>query len=519
MGAQIESRRVIWAVMRVGVIAFFALLAAYMTWLSTSLYGPGLSPDSTGYIRLARDISDNGLAFLFRDEAVAQPPLYSMILAATSVLTGKPVMHAAALLNVMLAAALVLVILVTVSRITHSTPVLMVIGVLACFSVPLTAVWSMAWTEPLFILVAFLAMLTASGNRHPTFSPLLAGLLAAFAVMTRYAGIVLIPIMAGFLLLSGDGNVRQRLRHAAIYCIPVTATLVLYVVRNCILSGTAFGQRFPSQTGILENTSIVKDVVVGWFLPFRLRSWAPLLLLMAAVSGWFAWRRRYVVSLAVRSGRMVVLCAIFCVAYPAFMVWISSSKACDALDDRLLSPLYPPTLVLFAALLRPASWRIRWFWALFAGMFCVLLVVSPVRETCARITRNAERGAGGYNTRTWQESEMIGYFRKNGQPAGERLFSNATDVLYILADVEASVSPARVQYKSDEATGVTAQNLSIKYPGFDRALLAWFTGVHHEFLFTLQELDVMCDLELVKEFGDGAIFRIRGVGNQVMNGR
>ena len=44
------------------IVVLFSIFAAFLAKLSMSLYGPGLSYDSTEYIRLARDISANGFA-------------------------------------------------------------------------------------------------------------------------------------------------------------------------------------------------------------------------------------------------------------------------------------------------------------------------------------------------------------------------------------------------------------------------------------------------------------------------
>ena len=65
-----------------------ATVAVGVTLFSTSLYGPGTSWDSASYFFLARDICDNGIAFLSRRCAVSQPPFYPLVLASCSRLLG-----------------------------------------------------------------------------------------------------------------------------------------------------------------------------------------------------------------------------------------------------------------------------------------------------------------------------------------------------------------------------------------------------------------------------------------------
>lgn len=497
-------------------IVLFACLAAYLTMRSTSLYGPGLSPDSTGYVALGKDVSANGFAFLTENKAVVQPPLYPIALAATSSLTGTTVIHAARLVNILSSAALVAVILLTVSRVTTSIPVLTVAGILSCFSIPLTHVWSMAWTEPLFILTVSLALLIVSDCRHPVLSTLLAGLLTAAAFLTRYAGIVLLPVVTAFLFLSQTGSAWKRCKFAALYALPPAIMFALYVLRNYALSGTLLGARSPSQLGISDNVDLVKDTILAWFLPWRIHSFETFLLLMCIFIGALTWHHRDHIARVIRnSERIVLLCVAFSVTYTAFIVWTSTTTAYDHIDDRLLSPLYPSLLILFAVLLRPESWRSQLVRNLALGVFCLLCVVAPLRATYSQVNRKAAQGAGGYNSRRWQESELVTYFRQNGQPKGETVFSNSPDALYILADVTAKSSPARRNYNSEETTGVTDKNLFTKYPGLDGAMLVWSEPNWRDYLFTLDDLRTMCDLERIATFSDGSIWRIRSSNKSV----
>jgi len=496
-------------------IVVFACVAGYLTMRSTSLYGPGLSPDSTEYVALARDVSANGFAFLTENKAVVQPPLYPIALAATSSLTGSPVIHAARGINILSSAALVAVILLTVSRVTMSIPVLIVTGILSCFSIPLTGVWSMAWTEPLFILTVSLALLIVGEHKHPVYSPLFAGVLTAAAFFTRYAGIVLLPVVTAFVFLSQTGGAWKRCKSAALYALPPAIMFALYLFRNFALSGTLLGARSPSQLGISDNIDRVKDVILAWFLPWRIHSFATFLLLMCTFIGALTWHHRHHIAHVIRnSERIVLLCAAFSVTYTAFIVWTSTTTAYDHINDRLLSPLYPSLLILLAALLKPESWRNQLVRNLALGVFCLLCVVAPLRTTYSQVNRKAAQGAGGYNSRNWQESELVGYFRQNGQPK-EIVFSNSPDALYILADVTAKMSPAKLNYNSNKGTGVTNENMFTEYPSLDGAILVWFKPNWRNYLFTLDDLDTMCDLEEIATFSDGSIWRIRSSNKSV----
>ena len=58
-------------------LVFFALLGVILVFLSTSRYGAGLSPDSVGYISIARNLI-TGAGFTSYDGSplIVQPPLF-----------------------------------------------------------------------------------------------------------------------------------------------------------------------------------------------------------------------------------------------------------------------------------------------------------------------------------------------------------------------------------------------------------------------------------------------------------
>lgn len=361
---------------KIFTLMLFACFAAYLTASSISLYGPGISPDSTRYIQLAHDISSNGLAFLTENKSVTQPPLFPLALAVTSMLTGFTYIRTAGLLNILCSSASVIVILLTASSITRSSAVLILLGLLSCFSIPLVYVWSWAWSEPLFILTISLIILLFSMPKISNWTAFLAGLLTTVAFFTRYAGIVLIPATALFLVLYCSGSAWNRCKRLVVFAFPSIAMPSLYVARNYAVSGTLLGNRSSSQLGISDNVDLVKDVVFAWFLPVPIRSFETLILLICAILGGAAWHYRHNIGHAIRhSKRVVVYCAVFCAAYTSFIVWTSSTTAYDHINNRLLSPLYPPLLIIFSSLLKPEIWRnttVRIF-ALFTFFICCVL--------------------------------------------------------------------------------------------------------------------------------------------------
>ena len=499
-------------VLRWAVVVFFAGLAGYLTARSTSLYGVGLSPDSADYVHLARDISANGFTFLSESKSILQPPFYPILLASISTATDRTVLGAATSTNVFAAAALVALIVATASRVNRSFAVRALIGVLSCFSIPFTAVWSMAWTEPVFILIVYLVLLIISGPQPSPFAVVCAGLLTAAACLTRYSGIVLLPIVFLRLFHSTTGDARRKCRVAMMYAWPPTIMIALYVLRNYLLSGEPLGFRVPSNVTFTSNFARTLEVILAWFLPPRIASstaWMLVVFCILGVAFWFL--RRHFAHVFRRSSNLVFLHAGFAFVYVVFIIWTSTTTAYDPINNRLLSPIYPSLLILLATVLQPDGGARREASLAVVSICFVVFALAPAWNTHATIESHFQDGAGGYQSRFWQESEVVGHYRHRGEDNGEKLFSNAPDVLYLLADVEAEMSPRHsFKMNSDVVTGVTASNLFEHYPSMDGALLVWFNGVTWRgYLFSLEDLQGMCRLDRLHAFSDGAIYRIR----------
>lgn len=487
----------------------FAGIAVFLTLRSTSLYGPGVSSDSVNYLRLARDISEGGLAILTEWRAIQQPPFYPTILSVLSRILRADLLEVARWLNIVTFASLVFTIFLSLKRVTAFIPALIATGTLACFSIPLSHVSSMVWTEPLVILLTSILFLIVTGSKRTAAAALFAGLLAASACLTRYVGIVLIPVVSAFIFLAWPGRFSRRLKCGVAYAFGSLLLLSLYVARNYVISGTLFGMRYPSKTGVLANVELAGATLFAWFAPNGARPLVivmlGLLLLLVVIACFY---RGCLLRVIRGSHAIAPLWVAFGIAHLVFILWTSTTIAYDPMDDRLLSPIYPSLLIVFALCLRPELWGGRKRAILAASGFCLLFVVSPLRAVIADFNARAMHGAGKYSTREWQESQLVAHFKEIGQPSGELLFSNAPDVLYILADVTASWSPPKRWYNSSATTGITAANLFERYPGLDGALLVWCDRRARDYLFTPDELQKMCTLSVISDFEDGTVYRV-----------
>lgn len=158
-GAQDTNRR--W---RLAVI-ILAFVGAGLVLLSTARYGAGLSPDSVCYLDAARSLaSGRGLVFHTGEPMVWYPPLYlyPMLLALVGLVTGLDPEVFAHLVNAALFAPVICLSGRLFKTGSLQTTTCIVLGVSAVlFSIPLSQVYSMAWSECLFIPLVLLYLLFA----------------------------------------------------------------------------------------------------------------------------------------------------------------------------------------------------------------------------------------------------------------------------------------------------------------------------------------------------------------------
>jgi hypothetical protein len=191
--------------------------------------------------------------------------------------------------------------------------------------------------------------------------------------------------------------------------------------------------------------------------------------------------------------------------YTAVLVLLAARGASSFVDQRLLSPLYvPATMVLLklayglfgqertgsTALSRSLPLALLWLWLCF-----------PLAWVWRSTARRYENGAGGYNTRTWRESETIAHAgRVPSANGGNRLYSNGRDVLWALAGVNASWVPSRTEVPLSDLIG--------RWPD-SAAVVVWFDSITwRKHLFSVEELKEISNVEKVAQLNDGSVYRV-----------
>lgn len=510
-----------------GVVAFnpyFAMLflisAAGMTlvWLIIRPHGIGLSPDSVGYISIARNlISGKGAIDFYNKPFVIQPPLYPGVLATLSILFSKDPLLVAPYLN---AALFGLTVFLSGWLLFLYLPerIVCVYGtILTILSVPLLGVSQMAWSELLFIVFTLLFFLFL--NRYLTTKRGIMLLLSALAVsaasLTRYAGIVLIPTgLLALLFFANKNNSFQMIKTLASFTLISTFPLGLWLFRNYLFSNTWVGPRAPSQYTLSQNLLFTMETYFKWFLPnyvvererWLLFSVSGLGILSAFFVPWKQTEGHWSMTIPKPTQLALIFFLFF---YIGLVIAASTLSALDQIGTRLLAPTYVPLVIVILGTLS-SVYKNEKGWktvsSIVLGLAAVIMLGKPLKAT---IDAFKKKDGIGYNSRRWRESSTIQFLQEHSHLVGcSPIYSNEPEALYIVANLSASLSPVKREYNSPPNRNRTIRDLRGNWPDQNGAILVWFENSDRNYLFTREEVLSITDSTLLFRSEDGLVYKL-----------
>lgn len=499
-------------------LGIFALLGAGLVLVSTSRYGAGISPDSVGYLSVAQNFLDGKGLVTFEGLPLSyHPPLYPLLLALCARIFGTQPLALAHLLNAALYAAIVYLSGHLALRYVERSRLLAWLAA-ASFVIaqPVLDVAVWAWSEPLFLILLLLVLvcLQRYWERGDAGSLLLTALFVGLACLTRYVGVVVAGAV-GVSILAFAPRGSKRIRDGCLFGVLALLPLGAWVLRNYLLTQTYFGFRAASASPLKENILRVLLTLTNWYTP-SLANAALHRLFLAAVAVALAGGVLvlWLMSLRAREAGFprISYLVLLSAAYVAFLVASATLTAYDPITSRLLVPLYFPLTLLIWMLLdrmaRPLKARLGFARGeLFLAIGMCVWMIWPLRATVSLVSTSFQEGAGQYNTRPWQESEIAQALRHWAFPSAAPVYTNDIYALYVLTGQRASFTPSKTYYNSDQKP-YEMEALKGTWPPGATAWMVWFSQAQRPYLLTVEELGTVAEVGVVQQFNDGAIYRL-----------
>jgi 4-amino-4-deoxy-L-arabinose transferase-like glycosyltransferase len=434
-------------------------LAGIATMLLATRWGIGLTPDSVGYIEVARNLLHGlGLRTQTPDGAGAftmWPPLYPTLLAVIGLLGVDP-LYGARWLNALLFGANIVLVGYMIRRFANASRLAPVFGsFLVLTSVDMLSIHSAALTEPAFIFFTLLGLFWLGVHIETSQALLAAAAATGLAFLTRFSGLALVAAGALAILWLGRQAPRRRMRDSLVFAVISALPMVLWAAWSMRATGSPGGRAVAFHPVTIDHAASALRTLSTWLLPMRAPEAIREFLLLGMIAGglllgvliWKAPARQAARGSATSGSRsLLLLLGLYIASYLALLiVYLSLFNVwSDIIDGRILSPVYVTGVVLTICLahrmLRSAGElsRLR----LVVAALCIVFAGSYLVRATARAQQYYDQGRG-YASRHWKQPETIGVVRT--LPPGLRIYSNGPDAIYILAEKRAEMLPARAR--------------------------------------------------------------------------
>ncbi len=484
------------------------LVAALAGFIFMQLYcrhsGIGVSPDSVTYISSARHILQGSGFIAFDDLPVVDFPAgYPLFLAGLSFLTRLDCLQYGPILNGLLYGGMIYCCGSIMNGFSQRSPWYKRVLLLAIvFGPPLLEVYSLLWSETVFIIIMLLFVWTIhrylQNGKLKTL--ILAATLVSVGCLLRYAGVFLIGL--GLFLIFFDRNQPwwPKVKRCILFTAIAVVLLGLNVLRNMSVRSLATGARQKSITSLTKNLEYFGGVISEWMLIER----QPLLCILITLGvatvllaglAWCYFRNRRDMKLE------YVICATG-FFYIAFMIASATLSRYEQYTNRLLSPLYVPML-LGCTFWIPVFITARRSWIARGAVTVAFLGIGTlfINKELISAYENwdgiKDAGIPGYREDPFPQSEIV-LFLQEFKPKFRNdflIYSNAGDAVYFFTGLSCRLLP-QPHFPKD----------ILKYFQEPKSYLVWFNDVDNPDLLGLEATVKNKHMQLVKQLSDGAVY-------------
>lgn len=334
---------------RLGALIILAILFLVVA----TLRGPGLSPDSVVYASVADSIADHGTFTIFNGEVLTIFPPGLPILLGIGKRLGINFQFSVVILNALSLAISIFTAYLLANLVLSSSAIAFLVA--ACFGLSLSIhqVYSMLWTEPLFIALSLIAIFLVTRSiveeKFGLEQIWIVGLLVSAASLLRFVGVTLLPaIFVGAFVANKKNGLRASIWSSFIAVLIASLGVLISVARNISLGAPPFGYRYPSDVQII---SVAKAAIISLgksLMPIsRTDQYSMTLLTLVGLLYFLLFLIGLISVVAYRHNKLAAI-SIFSAVYWLILLRSQFTTRIDPIDTRYLSPVYVPMLILAA---------------------------------------------------------------------------------------------------------------------------------------------------------------------------
>ncbi|MBE9523896.1 MAG: glycosyltransferase family 39 protein [Chloroflexi bacterium] len=502
------------------ILVLIALGGVIIMWVSTP-WGIGVGYDSVFYLSAADNfLNGSGLSRFDGYGNIIPlthfPPLYPLILAALSFITGAPTDIGARWLSVVFFGVNIYLMGWLVYRYTSSMLAGVLFSLAAFMSPILVDIHLMAMTEPLYLILMLLTLHSLYNHieTKQLSHLILAAAMAALAYLTRYVGLTLVATGGLLILIWGRHEFWRRVKDAFLFGVIGVAPIVVWYARNLRVAGTVSNRTMvfhpPTMQKIIGGISTISQ----WFFPGVVSGqWRTvglvlgLLIFSVLLVIWLLHLRKLAPDHTEKTAaQFVAVLALYLVVYLAMLAAsLTVFDASTRLNDRILSPVYVLLILVIVIMVWQLSTNPPWKVLKYGFVGVLLFWIGASAFSTNQIYSEMQRDGKGFNERKWQTSETIASI--NNLHPQALIFSNEAFPIYYLTGRPANWIPekrdvVKQQASQDYMVNVAKMQQSIKKE--DGYLVVFDTIEKHWVYPSLEEMST--GLVLYADFEDGVIY-------------
>ena len=502
-------------------LTVLAIIASILCAVATSRYGAGVSSDSTKYLSVAQNVlAGNGLYDHKGFPLLSWPPLYSILLAGLSWLTGLDVFVSGWYLNVFLLGLNVSLSGVISYRVFSEKNFYAYLASAFVFlSISSLRIHAIISSDPFYLTLTLAFLIAVDGYIRKRSSGAFAWMviLSVLAPLHRYVGLA-ITVTAGIvILIENRKNLRIFLRDGLILGVLSILPIAWWLlVHNVMMHGSLWGLASqPVDAG--ENISLAFTKMLHWFVPYvdflmplLMRPWIPLGIILLILfllnrnrsENGRAWVRSLIASSVYPT---MVYAAVY---FIALALTVITQDHRDLFSDRYYVILLVPAAILilltFDTLVLPhLKLPIRQTQTALIVLF-LLWSVYPIYSTSEYLmeaTRQGEpSGANMFNNRAYRDMPVVAQMlRIRAEQPQEMFYSNYVDAVWFYTRKPVALLP----FVNDDAPTVYA-GWPYDKPGY----IIWFEPNEYKHYLAPQKIAEFANVKLVFEGKGGQIYYV-----------
>lgn len=478
-----------------------------LIYLFTAHGGIGISPDSVCYASTARNlVAGKGFVFFGDQPLVAFPLFYPLFLAAVMNLTGLDIIQCAPLLNGLMFALVILLSGIMMEKFTYQTKWYKII--LLCIitvSPALIEIYSMLWSETLFILLSMLFFFSIHKYLvEPKIKLLiLPAVIAAIAFDTRYAGITLVATGSMLVFLHTEIGKNDKLKQILAFLAIANSLVILNLIHNALISKFLTGQRQKGITPLADNISYSGDVFSDWTFYWVENHFLKIAFCVAVIL-FFLWHFHKNWRLKIRYATYENIVIAFFIVYTSFIIISSTISRYEQINNRLLSPAFLPFLwgishLVPAMIKKTKVKKYKWVVASIFSAIVIAIGYGYYNINTENYSFMSESGIPGYTEDEWKESPTISFLqqKRNYTNPDLSVYSNHNQAVYLYTNSAVDALPEKA-YKTDVDMFMAESPI----------ILIWFKNETNNDLLSLNDIQHHKDVRVLHSFPDGVIYKL-----------